>query len=82
MQVAEALAFEPSGASYQRRRPEQPLLYQLIEQHYPVFLAHVERVGRKPPRFVQRKFEDYLKCGRLESAALLVDEVLPVLRNY
>lgn len=65
-QAAQALTFESSGAPYQRHRPEQTLLYQLIEQYYPVFVEHLERAGRSLTRFVQREFEDYLKCGRLE----------------
>ncbi|MCU7936695.1 MAG: hypothetical protein KZQ99_17755 [Candidatus Thiodiazotropha sp. (ex Dulcina madagascariensis)] len=26
---------------YQRHRPEQTLLYRIIEQHYPAFIAHL-----------------------------------------
>jgi len=100
--------------AYERRRPEHTLLYQLIEEHYPRFLEPLATQGRSLPEYVQREFEDFLKCGRLEhgflraqcqdchserlvafsckrrgfcpscgarrmveSAALLVDEVLP-----
>lgn len=99
---------------YQRHRPEQTLLYRIVEQYYPAFTAHLAAQGRELPGYVQREFDDYLKCGRLEhgflrarcdtchaehlvafsckrrgfcpscgarrmaeSAALLVDEVLP-----
>ncbi|HNL15326.1 MAG TPA: IS91 family transposase [Accumulibacter sp.] len=99
---------------YQRHRPEQTLLYRIVEKYYPVFTAHLAARGRELPGYVQREFDDYLKCGRLEhgflrlrcdtchaehlvafsckrrgfcpscgarrmaeSAALLVDEVLP-----
>ena len=55
-----------SAARYRRHRPEQTLLYQLVEQHYPVFAAHLVAQGRELPGYVQREFEDYLKCGRLE----------------
>jgi len=119
--LTEALPFsqnaqplEPRSAPHQRHRPEQTLLYQVVEQHYPAFVEHLERSGRSIPRYVKREFEDYLKCGRLdfgflrvrctechaeklvafsckrrgfcpscgarrmaESAALLVDEILP-----
>jgi hypothetical protein len=27
------------AARYERHRPEAPLLYQLVEEHYPAFLA-------------------------------------------
>lgn len=35
----------PTG-SYQRHRPEQTLLYQIVEQHYPAFTAHLAELGR------------------------------------
>ena len=109
-----ASAPDSAAPHYQRHRPEQTLLYQLIEQHYPAFAAHLAEQGTSLPGYVQREFDDYLKCGRLEygflrlrcdschaehlvafsckrrgfcpscgarrmaeSAALLVDEVLP-----
>ena len=99
---------------YERHRPETTLLYQLVDAHYPVFADRMVAQGTPLPNQVQREFEDYLKCGRLEhgflrlrcenchterlvafsckrrgfcpscgarrmaeSAALLVDEVLP-----
>jgi hypothetical protein len=100
--------------SYQRHCPEQGLLYQLVEQHYPRLLATLVEQDQSLPKYVREEFEAYLKCGRLEhgflrlrceachaeklvafsckrrgfcpscgakrmveSAALLVDEVLP-----
>jgi ribosomal protein S27E len=57
---------------YQRHRPEQTLLYQIVEQHYPAFTAHLAERGRELPGYVQREFEDYLKCGRLEHGFLRV----------
>jgi hypothetical protein len=99
---------------YERHRPEETLLYQLIETHYPAFRAQLEAQGQTLPAFVKQEFDEFLKCGRLdygflrvccedckherlvafsckrrgfcpscgarrmaESAALLVDEVLP-----
>ncbi len=61
-----------NAARYQRHRPEQSLLYQIIEQHYPVFSTHLAEQGRGLPEYVQREFEDYLKCGRLEHGFLRV----------
>lgn len=57
---------------YQRHRPEQTLLYQIIEQHYPAFTAHLAQQGTVLPGYVQREFDDYLKCGRLEHGFLRV----------
>ena len=50
---------------YERRRPEETLLYQVIEQHWPQFLEGAEAQGGLP-RFVVREFEEYLRCGILE----------------
>jgi hypothetical protein len=51
--------------SYERRRPEETLLYQLVEEHWPVFLEKADESGGLP-RFVVRDFEEYLRCGILE----------------
>jgi len=57
---------------HQRHQPETTLLYRIIEQYYPAFLAHLESEGRTLPDYVQREFTDYLKCGRLEHGFLRV----------
>ena len=44
----------------------------IIEQHYPVFVDHMAGQGRSLPGYVQREFEDYLQCGRLEHGFLRV----------
>ena len=58
--------------NYVRHRPEQTLLYQLAEARYPACVAHLAARGRTLPAHVQREFEDYLKCGRLEHGFLRV----------
>jgi Transposase zinc-binding domain len=58
------------GSHYSRHRPESTLLYQIIERHYPQFLASLGAFGGSLPRHVQREFEDYLKCGRLQHGFL------------
>ena len=55
-----------------RHRPEQTLLYQLVEQYYPAFAAHLAARERTLPVPVQHEFADYLKCGRLEHGFLRV----------
>jgi len=35
---------------YQRHRPEQTLLYRIIEEHYPVFTAHFAEQSRELPK--------------------------------
>jgi ribosomal protein S27E len=61
---------DPPG--YARHRPEQTLLYQLVEAHYPAFLAAREAAGRPLPKYVQGEFDAYLKCGRFEHGFLRV----------
>ena len=72
-------ALTPSGpfpvtglSRYQRHRPEQTLLYQIIEQQYPAFLAHLAAQGKALPDYVQQEFAGFLRCGRLEFGFLRV----------
>jgi ribosomal protein S27E len=62
----------PHSLSYQRHRPEQTLLYQIIERHYPEFRDVMAMQGKALPLHVQQEFADYLKCGRLEHGFLRV----------
>ena len=57
---------------YESHRPEQPLLYQLIEEYYPAFEAQWATGGRVLPDYVRQEFDEYLKCGRLEHGFLRV----------
>ncbi|MEP5569026.1 MAG: transposase zinc-binding domain-containing protein, partial [Halioglobus sp.] len=59
-------------ATYERHRPEQTLLYQLVEKHYPALVEQLEVQGKNLPAHVCREFEAYLKCGRLEHGFLRV----------
>ncbi len=63
---------ERDAGRYQRHRPEQTLLYRIVEEYYPAFTAHLAKQGSELPGYVQREFEDYLKCGRLEHGFLRV----------
>ncbi len=58
--------------AYVRHRPEQTLLYQLIERHWPELKSHLSEAGSLLPRHVTREFEEYLSCGRLEHGFLRV----------
>jgi ribosomal protein S27E len=58
--------------AYIRHKPEQTLLYQLIERHWPEFQSHLSEVGSYLPRHVAREFDEYLDCGRLERGFLRV----------
>ena len=61
-----------AASVYERQRPERTLLYQLVEEHYPAFNAHLAAQGSALPGYVEREFEGYLKCGRLEHGFLRV----------
>ena len=58
--------------AYRRHRPERTLLYRLVEEHHPAFVARLAAEGRTLPRHVAREFEDFLACGRLENGFLRV----------
>ena len=58
--------------THERHRPEETPLYQIVETHYPEFLARLEAEGGSVPHFVQQEFDDYLKCGLLERGFLRV----------
>jgi hypothetical protein len=71
----DAIAGAARAGEYARHRPEQTLLYQLVEQYYPAFVEHLSARERTLPVHVQREFEAYLKCGRLEHG--LIPGILP-----
>ena len=51
---------------YERRRPEETTLYQLVQEHIESFLAQVETEGGVAlPEFVKAEFDAFLACGIL-----------------
>jgi ribosomal protein S27E len=59
-------------AKYKRHRPENTLLYQLVERHYPEFKEALSEQDKQLPKFVERECDDFLRCGRLEHGFLRV----------
>lgn len=57
---------------YQSHRPEQTLLYQIVDEYYPAFAALMAEQGKELPGYVQQEFEEFLQCGRLEHGFLRV----------
>ena len=57
---------------YKRHRPENTLLYQLVEQHSPAFAELMVQQGKSLPRHVIQEFDAFLQCGRLENGFLRV----------
>ncbi|MBT7047421.1 MAG: IS91 family transposase [Gammaproteobacteria bacterium] len=62
----------PPQPSHERHRPEKTRLYRIIDRYYPEFRAYMAEQGRSLPYHVQKEFDQYLKCGRLEHGFLRV----------
>jgi hypothetical protein len=66
--MEQAVQPAPAGRRihYERRRPEDTVLYQLVQEHLETFLAQVEaETGSGLPEFVKAEFEAFLECGIL-----------------
>jgi len=60
-------------APYERRRPEETTLYQVIQDHVETFLAQVEQeTGTGLPQFIKDEFDALLECGILAHGFLRV----------
>jgi ribosomal protein S27E len=57
---------------YKRHKPEETLLYQIIDIYYAQFVEHMAQQDKGLPKYVLSEFEEYLKCGRLEHGFLRV----------
>ena len=63
-----ALQRAPAGHTvhYELRRPEETILYRLVQEHIETFLAQVEaESGAALPEFVKAEFDAFLQCGIL-----------------
>ena len=60
---------------YERRRPEETILYQLIQENLETFFAQVEtETGTGLPDFVKDEFEAVLECGRSKCCVCPLDK--------
>jgi hypothetical protein len=62
----QAAQFAPTGrrVHYERRRPVETVLYQLVQEHLETFLAQVElETGADLPDFIKAEFDAFLQCG-------------------
>jgi hypothetical protein len=57
---------------YQRHKPEDTVLYRVVQQNLETFLASVREQGRVVPRFVERELRAFLDCGILAHGFLRV----------
>ena len=59
--------------SYERRRPKETTLYQVLQEQLETFLAQVEaKTGMGLAQFVKDEFDAYLDCGILAHGFLRV----------
>ena len=74
--MARALQPAPAGRPafhYERRRPEETTLYQVVQEQLETFLVQVEaRTASGLPAFVKDEFEAFLECGILAHGFLRV----------
>jgi len=71
MDQAAQFASTGKGVHYERRGPENTVLYQLVQEHLETFLAQVElETGAGLPDFVKAEFDAFLECGILAHGPL------------
>ncbi len=58
--------------SYQRRKPEESQLYQIIEDNYQHLADNLSKQKKILPSYINKEFERFLECGRLENGFLRV----------
>lgn len=58
---------QAATAQYKPRRPEETVLYKVVENNFEAFLNSVTKVDKHIPKYVIEEFEAYLACGRLEN---------------
>jgi hypothetical protein len=59
--------------TYERHKPEETLLYKIVQENLLSFLEQVEvDTGYPLPDFVIKEFEEYLKCGILSLKAFII----------
>ncbi len=70
------LVAEPNSAkqfTYTRHKPEETILYQIIQNNWLSFQSQVENeTGYPLPDFVIKEFDEYLRCGILAHGFLRV----------
>lgn len=62
---------------YQSHRPEQTLLYQIVDEYYPAFAALMAEQGKELPGYVQRNLKNFSNAGGWSMAFTGSLRVLP-----
>ena len=50
---------------YERHRPEESLLYQVVSRNFQAFFKKCEESVHPVPKFIKKEFESFLRCGIL-----------------
>ncbi|MEI8347698.1 MAG: hypothetical protein WCG27_09530, partial [Pseudomonadota bacterium] len=61
-----------SGPTYQRRKPEETILYKVIQENVNTVFQNLEMEGRRLPYFIRKEFDAFLDCGILAKGFLRV----------
>jgi hypothetical protein len=51
---------------YKRRKPENTVLYKVVQNHYQNYFITKYKMGVEYPKFIHNTFRKYLECGILE----------------
>ena len=66
MGQAAQLARAGNAVHYERRRPEETVLYQLVQAHAESFFAQIKaQTGASVREFIKEEFDAFLECGIL-----------------
>lgn len=65
-QVEHGAVRAKSQGEYARHRPEDTVLYRIVERHAPSFFSALGEQGASLPGFVRDEFDAFMRCGRLE----------------
>ena len=58
--------------TYQRHKPEESVLYKIVQENLETFLSMVrEETGQPLPDFVEKEFYEYLRCGILAHGSVV-----------
>ena len=80
--LQQAPARHPAAFHYERRRPEETTLYQVVQEQLESFLVQVEaRTGSGLPEFVKDELEAFLECGILAVHPELLAPVLRIIQR-
>ena len=67
--VEQGPASTKAKCGYARHRPEDTVLYNIVEQHAPSFFQALGEQGASLPGFVRDEFDAFVRCGQIGRAS-------------